>query len=148
MKKLNNFKNLSKAIRDFNRKAPVVIKRITSDNILTTNCDVKLFNFNKCNILIIQTTGLSRHGSRHHLIYLTWEILGAFCGSLFDLLLFMKACMLRTCPILLIVFYCMNSFYGLLAVTPLHIFLYMIILIELCRRVPFDFQAVACWYCV
>lgn len=51
MKKLNNFKNLSKAITDFNRKAPVVIKRITSDNILTTNCDVKLFNFNKCNIL-------------------------------------------------------------------------------------------------
>lgn len=110
MKKLNNFKNLSKAITDFNRKAPVVIKRIyTSDNILTTDCDVKLFNFNKCNILIIQTTGLSRHGSRHHLIYLTWEILGAFCGSLFDLLLFLKACMLRLASERLAQFYLLCS---------------------------------------
>lgn len=53
MQKLNNFKNLFKVIRDFNRKVFVVIKRIIFDNILIINCDVKLFNFNKCNILII-----------------------------------------------------------------------------------------------
>lgn len=53
MQKLNNFKNLFKVIRDFNRKVFVVIKRIIFDNILIIDCDVKLFNFNKCNILII-----------------------------------------------------------------------------------------------
>lgn len=62
--------------------------------------------------------------------------------------MYVKISFRETCPILLIVFYCVNSLYGRLAVTPLHIFLYMIILIELCRRVPFDFQAVACLYCV
>lgn len=53
MQKLNNFKNLFKVIRYFNRKVFVVIKRIIFDNILIIDCDVKLFNFNKCNILII-----------------------------------------------------------------------------------------------
>lgn len=46
--------------------------------------------------------------------------------------MFVKIRFWETCPILLIVFYCVDSFSGLLAVTPLHIF-YMINLIELCK---------------